>query len=154
MVKNDYHFSYTVYEEMDESSKLTGVKISGPKHVTKLGMFSFCWPGCLTVIFEQEHIGLLQIADIKKNNDYAMWLKVIQKADCYLLDECLAKYRRGRKGSVSTHGYATMIRWHYKLWHEAMEMNTLASLFWTGMNLVCGVYKKLHYVKNTAAANE
>ena len=102
MVKNDYHFSYTVYEEMDESSKLTGVKISGPKHVTKLGMFSFCWPGCLTVMFEQEHIGLLQIADIKKNNDYAMWLKVIQKADCYLLDECLAKYRRGRKGSVST----------------------------------------------------
>lgn len=154
MVKNDYHFSYTVYEEMDESSKLTGVKISGPKHVTKLGMFSFCWPGCLTVMFEQEHIGLLQIADIKKNNDYAMWLKVIQKADCYLLDECLAKYRRGRKGSVSTHGYATMIRWHYKLWHEAMEMNTLASLFWTGMNLVCGVYKKLHYVKNTAVANE
>ena len=154
MVKNDCHFSYTVYEEMDESSKLTGVKISGPKHVTKLGMFSFCWPGCLTVMFEQEHIGLLQIADIKKNNDYAMWLKVIQKADCYLLDECLAKYRRGRKGSVSTHGYATMIRWHYKLWHEAMEMNTLASLFWTGMNLVYGVYKKLHYVKNTAAANE
>ena len=47
-----------------------------------------------------------------------------------------------------------MIRWHYKLWHEAMEMNTLASLFWTGMNLVCGVYKKLHYVKNTAAAYE
>ena len=154
MVKNDYHFSYTAYEEMDEKSKLTGVKISGPKHVTKLGMFSFCWPGCLTVIFEQEHIGLLQIADIKKNNDYAMWLKVIQKADCYLLDECLAKYRRGRKGSVSTHGYATMIRWHYKLWHEAMEMNTLASLFWTGMNLVCGVYKKLYYVKNTAATNE
>ena len=110
-------------------------------------MFSFCWPGCLTVMYDIEKIGLLQIADIKKNNDYAMWLKVIQKADCYLLDECLAKYRRGRKGSVSTHGYATMIRWHYKLWHEAMGMNAMASLFWTAMNLVCGVYKKLHYVK-------
>lgn len=73
--------------------------------------------------------------------------KVIQKADCYLLDECLAKYRRGRKGSVSTHGYATMIRWHYKLWHEAMAMNPVYSVFWTGMNLICGVYKKFHYVK-------
>ena len=147
MVKNGYHFSYTGYEEMDEDSNPTGIKISGPKHVTKLGMFSFCWPGCLTVMYDREKIGLLQIADIKKNNDYAMWLKVIQKADCYLLDECLAKYRRGRKGSVSTHGYATMIRWHYKLWHEAMGMNAMASLFWTAMNLVCGVYKKLHYVK-------
>ena len=154
MVQNGYHFSYTGYEEMNEDSKLTGVRLSGPKHITKWGMYSFCWPGCLTVMFDKDQVGLLQIADIKKNNDYAMWLKVIQKTDCHLLDECLAKYRRGRKGSVSTHGYATMIRWHYKLWHEAMGMNTLLSMFWTGMNLVCGVYKKLHYVKNTAVADE
>ena len=154
MTEKDCHFSYTGYEEIDESSKRTGVKRSGPKHVTKFGLYSFCWPGCLTVMYEREQIGLLQIADIQKNNDYAMWLKVIQKADCYLLDECLARYRRGRKGSVSTHGYATMISWHYKLWHEAMKMNVVASLFWTGMNLACGVYKKLRYVKHAAVIDE
>ena len=131
---------------MDESSKLTGVKISGPKHVSKFGMYSFCWPGCLTVMYDRERIGLLQIPDIRKNNDYAMWLKVIQRADCFLLDECLARYRRGRKGSVSTHGYVTMIRWHYKLWYEAMSLSAIKSVFWTGLNLVCGVYKKLRYV--------
>lgn len=152
MTDNGYHFSYTGYEEIDENSQKTGVRISGPKHVAKLGMFSFCWPGCLTVMYNSDHIGLLQITDIKKNNDYAMWLKVIQKTDCFLLDECLARYRRGRVGSVSTHGYSTMIRWHYKLWHEAMGMNALVSLFWTGVNLVCGVYKKMHYVKNYSAA--
>lgn len=146
MVKNGYYFTYTGYEEMDESSKLTGVKISGPKHVSKFGMYSFCWPRCLTVMYDRERIGLLQISDIRKNNDYAMWLKVIQKADCFLLDECLARYRRGRKGSVSTHGYVTMIRWHYILWYEAMSLNAIKSAFWTGMNLVCGVYKKLRYV--------
>lgn len=148
MTAKGSHFSYTGYEEMDEESKLTGVRLTGPKHVTKLGMYSFCWPGCLTVMYDREAIGLLQIADIKKNNDYAMWLKVVQKADCYLLDECLALYRRGRTGSVSSHGYVTMIRWHFKLWREAMGMNILASLFWTGMNLVCGVYKKLRFVKH------
>lgn len=147
MVENGYHFSYTSYEEMSEMSKSTGVKVSGPKHIAKFGMYSFCWPGCLTVMYEREQVGLLQIADIKKNNDYAMWLRVIQKADCYMLDECLARYRRGRVGSVSTNGYATMIRWHYILWHEAMKMNVFASLFWTGMNLVCGAYKKVRYIK-------
>lgn len=81
-----------------------------------------------------------------------MWLKVIQKTDCFLLDEFLARYRRGRKGSVSTHGYSTMIRWHYKLWHEAMGKIAFVSLFWTGVNLVCGVYKKIHYVKNYSVA--
>ena len=152
MVEKKCHFSYTGYEEMNEDSNATGISISGPKHITKLGMYSFCWPGCLTVMYDREYVGLLQIADIKKNNDYAMWLKVIQKADCYLLDECLAKYRRGRQGSVSTHGYATMIRWHYKLWREAMGMSMISSLFWTGMNLVCGVFKKLHYVKSVVVA--
>ena len=154
MVENGCHFSYTNYEEMDEKSNLTGVRISGPKRISKLGMYSFCWLGCLTVMYEREQIGLLQIADIKKNNDYAMWLKVIQSADCYLLDECLARYRRGRVGSVSTHGYVTMICWHYKLWHEAMGMNALPSLFWTGVNLVCGVYKKMRYVKHITIADD
>ena len=147
MVKNGYMFSYTAYKEMDSDSRETGVEIHGPMHVSKLGMFAFCWPGCLTVMYNREAVGLVQIADIKKNNDYAMWLKVCRKADCYLLDEVLAKYRRGRVGSVSTHGYGTMIRWHYKLWHEAEGMNAIASLFWTCVNLVCGVYKKIVYVK-------
>ena len=147
MAENKYAFSYTGYKEMDNDGKDTGVFISGPKHVSKFGMYAFCWPGCLTVMYDRETVGLLQIFDIKKNNDYAMWLKVCRKADCYLLDEVLAKYRRGRIGSISTHGYSTMIRWHYKLWHEAEGMNTITSLFWTCINLVCGVYKKFVFVK-------
>lgn len=147
MVENEYKFSYTSYQEMDNGGRETGVVIRGPKHVSKLGMFAFCWPGCLTVMYDREAVGLVQIADIKKNNDYVMWLKVCRKADCYLLDEVLAKYRRGRVGSISTHGYSTMICWHYKLWHEAEVMNTVCAMFWTGVNLAFGVFKKLVYVK-------
>ena len=147
MEENGYAFSYTEYQEMDADGNMTGVTISGPKHVTKRGMYNFCWPGCLTVMYDREKIGLIQIEDIKKNNDYAMWLKVCKKADCYLLPEVLAKYRRGRAGSVSTHGITTMIGWHYKLWHEAEKRGVLASLWLTGVNLVCGLYKKKKYVK-------
>ena len=147
MVENNYAFSYTGYQEIDSDSNVTGVFVSGPKHVTKRGMYNFCWPGCLTVMYDASKIGLIQIEDIKKNNDYAMWLKVCRKADCYLLDECLAKYRRGREGSVSSHGIITMIRWHYKLWHEAERMNSMSALWYTGINLVCGFYKKMKYVR-------
>ena len=148
MEENGYKFSYTCYQEMDADGALTGVVVSGPKHVTKRGMYNFCWPGCLTVMYDAETVGLIQIENIKKNNDYAMWLKVCQKSDCYLLDECLAKYRRGRAGSVSSHGIMTMIGWHYKLWHEAERKNRAASLWYTGVNLVCGFYKKMKYVKH------
>ena len=149
MEENGYSFSYTGYQEIDSYSKPTGVFISGPKHVSKQGMYNFCWPGCLTVMYDRDKIGLIQIEDIKKNNDYAMWLKVCKKADCYLLDECLAKYRRGRVGSVSSHGIMTMIGWHYKLWHEAEKRSVIASLWLTGVNLVCGLYKKKKYVSKT-----
>lgn len=146
MEENGYKFSYTKYAEMDSEGNDTDVIVSGPKKITKAGMSAFCWPGCLTVMYDAERVGLVQIEDIKKNNDYAMWLKVCEKADCYLLDECLAKYRRGRVGSVSSHGITTMIKWHYKLFREAEKMNALDSFWHTGVNLICGFYKKLKYV--------
>ena len=150
MEDNGYKFSYTCYSEMDSDGNDTGVVVSGPYRVTKAGMYAFCWPGCLTVMYDREAVGLIQIEDIKKNNDYAMWLKVCKKADCYLLPEVLAKYRRGRSGSVSTHSIKTMIKWHYKLFRDAEKMGVISSLWHTGVNLVWGFYKKIKYVKKEA----
>ena len=147
MEENGYVFSYTNYEEIDVDGYKTGVKVTGPKKITKTGVFNYCWPGCLTVMYDANKIGLIQIEDIKKNNDYAMWLKVCRKADCYLLDEILGQYRKGRVGSVSTHSIRTMIGWHYKLYREAEDMGILSSLFNTGRNLVFGFYKKKRYVR-------
>ena len=147
MERNGYSFSYTNYEEIAVDGNKIGVKVTGPKKITKTGMFNYCWPGCLTVMFDATKVGLVQIEDIKKNNDYAMWLKVCRKADCYLLDECLGQYRKGRAGSISTQRIKNMIGWHYKLYHEAEGMGRIESLLNTGRNLVFGFYKKKRYVK-------
>lgn len=147
MVNGGYHFSYTQYKEINEAGAETGVLVSGPKHVTKRGMYNFCWPGCLTVMYDADVVGLVQISDIKKNNDYAMWLKVCHKADCHLLAEPLAFYRRGRAGSISSHGVTTMMRWHFKLFNEADGKGKVASLWLTAWNMFFGFYKKIRYVK-------
>lgn len=146
MEENGYSFSYTDYSEMDEKSQPLGHMVTGPKRITKTGMYNYCWPGCLTVMYDAPVVGLIQIEDIKKNNDYAMWLKVCEKAECYLLPEALAYYRK-RQGSISRQSYVTMIRWHYKLYREAQYQNRLLSLINTGRNLVFGLWKKLRYVK-------
>ena len=147
MKKNGYYFSYTNYEEINEDGKKTGVYVSGPKKITKSGMYNYCWPGCLTVMYDAEYVGVIQIADIKKNNDYAMWLQVSKKANCFLLDEYLALYRKGRTGSISTHSIRTMIGWHYKLFKNAEKQNVVASSILTFRNLLFGVYKKKKYVR-------
>ena len=146
MDENDYHFSYTRYAEIDSEGNRNGNIISGPKKITKTGFFNFCWVGCLTVMYDANVVGLIQTVDIKKNNDYAMWLKVCRKTNCYLLDECLAFYRRGRTGSISSHSIRTMIGWHYILYRESERQNVIVALFNTVRNMLFGYYKKKRYV--------
>ncbi len=146
MKDNGYHFSYTAYTEIDENSEPNGKTVTGPKRITKSGMYNYCWMGCLTVMYDAEAVGLIQIESIRKNNDYAMWLKVCKKADCYLLDETLAKYRK-RSGSISNHGYTKLIKWHYRLYRIAEHKNPVSSAVLTVRNLFFGALKKIMYVK-------
>ncbi len=150
MEKNNYHFSYTNYCEIDENSKRNGTVVTGPRKVSKIGMYCYCWPGCLTVMYDGRHVGQVQIERIDKNNDYAMWLEVCKKADCFLLGRNLSEYRR-RAGSISNHSCLNLIRWHYKLWREAKHKNIPVSLMLTGLNLVFGAIKKVLYVKRDAS---
>ena len=147
MNNNANDFSYTRYIEIDENSSPNGKSITGPKRITKHGMYNYCWMGCLTVIYNAEKVGLIQVKDIKKNNDYAMWLQVCKKVDCYLLDETLAMYRR-RRNSISNHGYMKLIKWHYKLYREVEGKNPIISVWLTVRNLFFGVIKKIKYVRS------
>lgn len=147
MVENGYAFTYTKSRRIDENSKRLGVIVSGPKNIGKTMMYNYDWIGCLTVMYDHEKVGLIQIADIKKNNDYAMWLKVIKKADCYLLPEVLAEYRI-RANSISRHSKLHLIKWHYRLFHETEEQNAVIAAFNTMRNLFFGVLKKKLYYSN------
>lgn len=145
MEVNEYSFSYTSYEEIDENSNRIGVIVSGPNRITKTGMYNYCWPGCLTVMYDATVLGTIQIEPIEKNNDYAIWLKACKKANCYLLNECLSQYRK-RNGSISNHTYKELIVWHYKLFKKCENRNNLECCVLTLRNLFWGVYKKVRYV--------
>ena len=132
MTDNNIHFSYTQYEEMDEAGQSLGRIVSGPEKISKAGMFSYCWPGCLTVMYDNDTVGLIQIPPIKKNNDYALWLKAIRKANCHLLPENLAKYRK-RTGSIS---------------REVESSNAFTASILTINNLFWGIVKKMVFVKS------
>ncbi len=146
MQENKYAFTYHEYSEIDENSKPIGVLISGKKHVRPFDMWTCCWPGCLSVMYDANVIGQIQIPDIKKNNDSAMWLQIVQKADCYLLPESLAKYRR-RKDSITPTSIWEKIGWHYILFNQGAHKSPLASTFWMIANIIGNSYKKLFYRK-------
>lgn len=146
MVKNDLKFTYTDYQIVYPNGEKSPYVYTGPKCVTKKMMWRYCYFSTITVMYDREYVGLIQIADIKKNNDYAMWLKIIEKANCYRYPHCLSVYCK-RENSISSGSKLKLIKHHYILFRVACGLNVPLSVICTLRNLVWGVHKKLFYRK-------
>ncbi len=146
MKQNDLFFSYHEYEKIDEESKPLNIYVSGPKIVTKHKMYNYGYPGCLTFMYSAKKMGSIQIKDIKKNNDYAILLKLCKKSDCYLLEENLAKYRI-RKKSISHDKLSKKLKSHYDLFHLCDGKKAPVALWYACWNMFYGVRKKRLYEK-------
>lgn len=144
MKKNGLVFSYHEYEKIDEESKPLNIYVSGPRVVTKRRMYNYGYPGCLTFMYSAKAMGLIQIKDIKKNNDYAILLKLCKKADCVLLRKNLAQYRI-RKKSISHDKLWKKLKSHYDLFHYCDEKIALVAFWYACWNMFYGILKKKIY---------
>lgn len=59
-------FRTLITREIDENGNPLGIVVTGPRKISKFGMYAYCWPGCLTVMYDSQYVGLIQIDDIKK----------------------------------------------------------------------------------------
>lgn len=144
MNQNGYVFSYHEYVKIDEESRPLNVYVSGPDIVTKRKMYHYGYPGCLTFMYSAKALGLIQIKDIKKNNDYAILLQLCKKANCYLLKENLAQYRI-RKKSISHDKLSKKLKSHFDLFHYCDEKPALVALWYACWNMYFGLMKKRTY---------
>ena len=147
MEENDYNFSYHNYEKIDEESKPLNILVTGPRIVNKKRMYNYGYPGCLTFMYNAEFMGLIQINDIKKNNDYAILLQLCKKADCVLLDKSLAKYRI-RSKSISHDKLSKKLKSHFDLFHKCDNQSVIVALWFAIWNMFYGIMKKKKYEKS------
>lgn len=149
MKKNGYSLSFTEYEKIDEESKPLNIYVSGPEKVNKRKMYNYDYIGQLTMMYSAKEFGLIQIKDIKKNNDYAIRLQLYKKPGtcAYLLKENLAKYRV-RKVSISHDKFRRKFKSHYDLFHMCDEKPVLVAMWYACWNMFYGVLKKKNYEKN------
>lgn len=144
METGDLLFTYTryyvKYENQNELSKI----VSGPKVISRFLMYLYCWPGCLTVIYNKDKLGVIQINNVRKHNDYLMWLILINKSQCILLDKSLSVYRK-HKGSLSNVNVLKLIKAHFELYKEGLNLSFVQSFLLTINNMFFGVIKKILY---------
>ena len=106
----------------------------------------YCYIATLTVMYDAEKIGLIQISDIKKNNDYAMWLKALKEETGYRLNKCLSIYNR-HSGSISSGNKLKLIKWHYYLFRYECCYGKISAFYLTLRNMWCGFWKKVIFEK-------
>ena len=152
MEENGYSFTFTDYRICLNEKWLPYIN-TGPNVVDKRRMYDYCYFSTITVMYDREKIGLIQIADLKKNNDYAMWLQAIEKSKAYRLPECLSYYIK-HEGSVSSGSKMKLIKWHYILFRKGLGKNAFVSGCLTINNLVHGVWKKIYYKKRIEEKNK
>ena len=141
MRDNSYAFTFTDYAVVEPNGEISPFSYIGPMIVDRKIMKRYCYFSTITVMYDSDVVGLLQIADIKKNNDYALWLKAVEKTDCYRLPQCLSVYCR-RAGSISSDSKLKLIKHHYILFRVAQGEGVILSLVGTVRNLVFGAIKK------------
>ncbi len=145
MKKNNYAFTYTDYRICNNGVWEQYI-ITGPNEINKKKMYDYCYFSTITVMYKIDVIGLIQIPNIRKNNDYAMWLQAIEKSNAYRLPECLSYYMK-HEGSISSGNKLKLIKWHYRLFRKCLNKSPIIASYHTLNNLVHGLYKKVHYKK-------
>ena len=149
MQKHGYVLSFTEYEKIDEEGQPLNIYVSGPDIVNRRKMYRYDYIGQLTMMYSAKHFGLIQIKDIKKNNDYAIRLQLYKKhgTQAHLLKENLAKYRV-RKKSISHDKLSKKLKSHYDLFHYCDEKPAPVAFWFACWNMFWGILKKKKYERH------
>lgn len=148
MKKYGCFFSYTDYM-IQLNGKWLPYIYTAPNVINKRKMYDYCYFSTITVMYDRDKIGLIQIENLRKNNDYAMWLHAIEKTDFYRCPECMSYYIK-HDDSISSGKKLKLIKWHYLLFRKGLHKNIPNSLLLTMRNMFYGVIKKLRYKERTS----
>ena len=100
MRANNWAFTYTAYDKIDEAGAPLG-HVGVPALVTYDELLKTCVIGCLTAVYDVEQTGRVLMPLIRKRQDFGLWLRLLKKTPrAHGIQETLAVYRV-RSGSIS-----------------------------------------------------
>ena len=98
------------------------------------------------MLYDVKKIGLIQAPDLKKHNDYVMWILALSKTNAYRQPECLSYYIK-HDSSISSGSKFRLIKHFYTMWHLGLGKSAFVSFCLTVNNVFHGFLKKIIYKK-------
>jgi glycosyltransferase involved in cell wall biosynthesis len=127
MKKNNYGFTSTSYTKIDENGSSLNRTINAKYKQDYNSLLKFC-PGNSTVMYDAEKIGKILIPDIKKRNDYVMWLQVIKKEKyLYGMSEPLGSHRIRSEGI--SRKKSSLVGYHWKVYRKIEKLTFTKSVY-------------------------
>ena len=135
MKKNNYNFTCTEYEQIDEEGNKLNKIIKTKKKANYNRILLDCPVGNSTVMYNVEKLGKFEVPNIRKRNDDALWLQILKKEEfIYGMPDVLMEYRI-RNNSISSNKLS-LIKYHWQLYREIEHLSVICSAFhicWWGM---------------------
>ena len=127
MQKNNYVFSFSSYEWMNEDGTTFNKIIEAPSVVDYHRLLRGGNPiGCLTVMIDKEQVGDIEMPDLR-HEDYATWLSIMKSGViAYGVNENLASYRKSNN-SLSSNKFKTII-WTWNIYRKNQKLSFLKSM--------------------------
>lgn len=128
MKENDWNFSCTNYEQINEKGQTLDKIIKTVAKTNYNRLLLDCPVGNSTVMYFVDRMGKFEVPDIRKRNDDALWLQMLKKEKyIYGIDRVLMKYRI-RNNSISSNKIQ-LIKYHWILYRDIEHLSIIKSLF-------------------------
>ncbi len=92
MDEHGHAFVFSAYRRIDATGRPLGV-VAAPARVTRAQALRGNPIGCLTAVYDADILGRVEMPDVARRQDYALWLKLLARVPAHGLPEVLADYR-------------------------------------------------------------
>jgi glycosyltransferase involved in cell wall biosynthesis len=139
MREHNLAFTYSSYEVIDEqNNNLTTFYTR--ESVDYDSLLKTCSIGCLTAIYDVGKLGKVYMPNMRRRQDYALWLDIFKRIDgAKGLVESLAYYRVGHT-SISSNKLKTAL-WQWKTYRNIEKLSLPKSLYYFSHYIYYGFRK-------------
>lgn len=152
MQENHLPFSFSFYDCIDEAGNPLGKTVQAPCKLRYWQLFFCNFVGNLTGIYDTDYFGKIPISNLRKRQDWMVWLTVLRKIKtAQAIPESLAYYRV-RKDSISASKF-DLLQHNFNVYKIFYGYNTVVSLGCMIGFLLMQLGVKPFYIKKIKPAN-
>ena len=140
MKEKDCCLSYSSYVVINEKG-LEQSTVIAKEHINYGIMLKNNYIGCLTAVYDTQILGKVFMPEIRKRQDWALWLKILKKTDkAFGIKEPLAFYR-DRNDSISANKF-DLLKYNWAIYKNVEGFSTLKSIYFISQYLLIYIFFK------------